>query len=270
MSHRLAVNSEMAQMTDEQPHSICLLLSGLLFLIGCGLLHAQDDIAKSSPVLSVTDEAKRGEIIFALRGEFEKNAKVKRLLERDADVKQRFDRWVVLLATEQLTAQSDDAPSNPALREELVNRMKQDQDARKHAKVDAAKIDKANQVRLEEIIAEFGWPGRSLVGADGARAAWIIAQHADRNPEFQARCLKLMQAVPRGEVSLGDLAYLIDRVRRGAGKPQMYGTQLDRIDGELVLQAVDDEEGLNQRRAEMALMPMEVYLLFASEAGASQ
>ncbi len=48
----------------------------------------------------------------------------------------------------------------------------------------------------------------------------------------------------------------------------MYGTQLDRIDGELVLQAVEDEEGLNQRRAEMALMPMEIYLLFASEAGA--
>ena len=258
-------------MTNNSASSLNSVLAGSL-IVCCfvGNLYAQDDIAKSSPVPAVADEAKRDEIIVAIRGEIEKNGKIKHLLEQDADVKQRFDRWIVSLATEQLARQSDDAPANPALREELLGRMTQDQEARKHAKVDVSKIDKANQVRLEKIIAEYGWPGKSLVGTDGAKAAWIIAQHADRNLEFQARCLKLMQASPPGEVSPGDLAYLIDRVRRGAGKPQMYGTQLDRIDGELVLQAVEDEEGLNQRRAEMALMPMEIYLLFAHEAVASQ
>jgi hypothetical protein len=29
-----------------------------------------------------------------------------------------------------------------------------------------------NAVRLTEIIADHGWPGRSLVGEDGANAAW--------------------------------------------------------------------------------------------------
>ncbi len=247
-----------------------VLAAPLIFCCFVGSLVAQGDIVKSSPVSAVADEGKRDEIIVAIRGEFEKNAKIKQLLERDANVKQRFDRWVDSLATQQLAARSDDAPANPALREEPLNRMKQDQNARKHAKVDVSKIDKANQVRLGEIIAEVGWPGKSLVGTAGAKAAWIIAQHADRNPEFQARCLKLMQAAPPGEVSPGDLAYLIDRVRRDAGKPQTYGTQLETIDGELVLQAVEDEEGLNQRRAEMALMPMEIYLQFASEAGDRQ
>jgi hypothetical protein len=50
-----------------------------------------------------------------------------------------------------------------------------------------------NAYRLEEIIEECGWPGRSLVGEDGAAAAWLIAQHAIRLPALQRRSLTLLK-----------------------------------------------------------------------------
>ena len=37
-----------------------------------------------------------------------------------------------------------------------------------------------------------GWPGRSLVGEQGAMDAWLLAQHADRQPGFQRRALSLL------------------------------------------------------------------------------
>lgn len=48
--------------------------------------------------------------------------------------------------------------------------------------------------RLGEIVAEHGWPTRSLVGDDGATAAWAIAQHSDLDPQFQRQMLELMWA----------------------------------------------------------------------------
>jgi hypothetical protein len=46
-------------------------------------------------------------------------------------------------------------------------------------------VDAANTARMKRIVAERGWPGRSLVGDDGAQAAWLLVQHADHDPAFQ-------------------------------------------------------------------------------------
>jgi hypothetical protein len=74
-------------------------------------------------------------------------------------------------------------------------------------------MDDDNTAWLRTAIDEYGWPGRTLVGAEGAHAAWLIAQHADRSPAFQRRCLKLLEnAVAAGEAEAADLAYLTDRV----------------------------------------------------------
>src|SRR4051812_4591159 len=56
----------------------------------------------------------------------------------------------------------------------------------------AAQVDSANRERLGQILAERGWPGRSMVGTEATRAAWTIALHADAEPAFQRRCLDLM------------------------------------------------------------------------------
>ena len=64
-----------------------------------------------------------------------------------------------------------------------------DQDARRNLVLDdedtiaaMQAVDLANTTRLREIVSADGWPGRSLVGTDGAHAAWLLAQHAD--PDF--------------------------------------------------------------------------------------
>lgn len=70
-------------------------------------------------------------------------------------------------------------------------------------------VDRANTARMQAIVAEHGWPGRSLVGTDGAAAAWLLVQHADADRAVQERCLALLQtAVAAGEAEPADLAYL--------------------------------------------------------------
>jgi hypothetical protein len=45
-------------------------------------------------------------------------------------------------------------------------------------------LQKQNAARLKDIIAEHDWPGRILVGEDGAVAARFITQHAISDPPF--------------------------------------------------------------------------------------
>ena len=85
----------------------------------------------------------------------------------------------------------------------------------------------ARTARLIEIVDVFGWPIFDRVGEDGEDPAWLIAQHSDQDPEFQARAVELLrEAVEAGQASPGNLAYLEDRVLVGKGEPQVYGTQI--------------------------------------------
>ena len=89
-------------------------------------------------------------------------------------------------------------------------------------------VHRRNAARLVEIINEFGWPGLSLVGEDGAEAAWLVAQHAIAEPALQHRCLVLLQAAAQaGEAPPSQAAYLEDRIRIFEGRRQRYGTQID-------------------------------------------
>ncbi|SER63246.1 hypothetical protein SAMN05421870_10379 [Streptomyces qinglanensis] len=68
---------------------------------------------------------------------------------------------------------------------------------------------------------KYGWPTAEPVGEEAARAAWLIAQHTDRQLDVQRRALRLMrQAVSAGRASPRDLAFLHDRtlVNEGASR----------------------------------------------------
>jgi Family of unknown function (DUF6624) len=124
-----------------------------------------------------------------------------------------------------------------------------------------AQVDVGNTDRLKEIIEEHGWPGKSLVGEEGALNAWLIAQHADRQLDFQRHALSLLaEAVEHGEANARELAYLTDRVRMNEGRPQLYGTQIaDVRDGHAVPWPVESPELLDERRARMGLEPFAEY-----------
>ena len=122
----------------------------------------------------------------------------------------------------------------PALRAQLLEASAEDQAVRREsAKRDSPEVrarfrasSQASATLMRKIVAEHGWPGRSLVGADGAMAAWVLAQHLDEEPALQRQCLGLLErAVADGEADAESLAYLTDRVLVNEGKPQRYGTQ---------------------------------------------
>lgn len=129
-----------------------------------------------------------------------------------------------------------------------------------------AEVDRANRAWLAGVIGSDGWPGASRVGADAARVAWLLAQHADEDPAFQRRCLDLLtEAVGRGEATARELAYLTDRVLLKEQGRQVYGTQMALVAGETVADRLDDPDGVDARRAAVGLEPLAQYLSRAAE-----
>jgi hypothetical protein len=150
------------------------------------------------------------------------------------------------------------------LRAELLRRMEKDQAARRDRDCDwepVAAVDAENLPWLKGVITERGWPGASLVGADGAEAAWLLAQHADADPVFQRHCLGLLTAaVEAGEATRRNLAYLTDRVLLAEGQAQLYGTQMTRLGDAWVPRNLGDPDGLDGRRTAADLEPLAEYV----------
>jgi len=116
------------------------------------------------------------------------------------------------------------------------------------------RVDALHEARMREIVATHGWPGRSLVGRDGAQGAWLIVQHCSR--EFEEACLPLLErAVAQGEASAVNYAYLLDRVRMYEGRPQVYGTQFMGNS----LYPIEDQAHVDDRRRTVGLMPEAEY-----------
>lgn len=120
-------------------------------------------------------------------------------------------------------------------------------------------LDTANATRVREIIDEHGWPGPALVGEDGTEAAFLIVQHADL--ALQQETLPLVRnAYENGTLSGQSLALLTDRVRTGAGEPQLYGTQATLQHGEILVHPIADSAYVDERRAALGLPPLSVYV----------
>lgn len=167
------------------------------------------------------------------------------------------------------------AATNEDLRAELITMVQEDQKARQKL-INAGmqdqelirkvmEIDSRNTERLQEIIDRHGWPTTSMVGEDGTAYAFLIVQHADRNPAFQKHSLELMQEVAANnpsEVYLSGVALLTDRVRLAQGQKQLYGTQvgINPQTKKLVLFPVENPDKLGERRVAYGLPPMEEYL----------
>jgi hypothetical protein len=124
------------------------------------------------------------------------------------------------------------------------------------------RIDAENADRLRQILSDHGWPGKSLVGEQGAHDAWLIAQHADHQPAVQRQALELLtDAATSGEATPRELAYLTDRVRVNEGRGQVFGTQMRPDENSVPVPApIEDRERLDDRRAEVGLEPFDQYL----------
>lgn len=124
----------------------------------------------------------------------------------------------------------------------------------------AREIDARNLVRIRAIVRRRGWPGRSMVGGDGAAAAWLLVQHASADRAFQRACLTLLQAAVRaGEAPPMHLAYLTDRLLLADGLRQRYGTQLELVDGVWQPAPLEDPERVDDRRRALGMEPLDAY-----------
>jgi hypothetical protein len=121
-------------------------------------------------------------------------------------------------------------------------------------------VHRKNAERLREILELFGWPTVDIAGEDGAEAAWLIAQHAIGEPDFQRRVLALLRAcVAENRVPAWHAAYLEDRVAMHEGRPQRYGTQWvqDPTDGRYRPWSLTNADHVDDLRGGVGLSPMQ-------------
>jgi len=120
-----------------------------------------------------------------------------------------------------------------------------------------------NKFFLEEVLNKYGYPGFDLVGKEGEKNYWVMAQHCDFDPTFQERVLeKLKQQVKIGNADGRNFGLLTDRVNLNSGKKQIFGTQVTYIreTGQAIPKPLKDSLSVNERRASVGLEPIEEYL----------
>lgn len=118
------------------------------------------------------------------------------------------------------------------------------------------KIDQKNTNDLKKILNKHGWPDIKLVGKKASLGAFLLAQHADRDLNFQKLCLKLIaEKLKERQVVPSCFAYLADRVLVNSKQKQIYGTQFyfDKKNNKFAPQPIKDRKNLFKRRRQMKL-----------------
>ncbi len=172
------------------------------------------------------------------------------------------------LKADLLKMEADDQKYRGVIEAELINNSSVGTSKASDTFVAAVKnqdeIDKRNMARLDEIIKQNGWPGKSLVGEEASQAAFLIVQHSDL--AHQQNYLPLLKdAAKKGEARPADVAMLEDRILIRRGKKQIYGTQVRSgpdTGGKMVLNPIKDEKHVDKRRASVGLMPLKEYLKY--------
>ena len=83
--------------------------------------------------------------------------------------------------------------------------------------------DSLNLLRVEEIIAKYGYPGKSLVGEPTNKSAYYVIQHSDKIEKYFPL---IKEAGEQNEIPNRLVAMMHDRLLVDQGKEQIYGTQL--------------------------------------------
>ncbi len=113
-----------------------------------------------------------------------------------------------------------------------------------------AEIDSTNCELVENIMAQYGYPGKSLVGEPTNEAAWYVIQHNPFKIEKYLDTIK--KAAEEGELPKRLAAMMEDRYLMEQNKAQRYGTQgkSQLVNGKMInfIWPIEDPEGVNERR----------------------
>lgn len=157
-------------------------------------------------------------------------------------------------------------------RAEAVAAMRQGDEGRREAlDRQIAEIDVENRAGLQGIFEKHGFPTPEMIGRDGVSSVFLLVQHADDDPDFQARALELAEPLmQRRGMSRQQYAMLADRVLLARDQPQLYGSQYNVEQGKVAVLPLADPENVDARRAQMAMGTLASYLdAVAKQLGAS-
>jgi hypothetical protein len=115
--------------------------------------------------------------------------------------------------------------------------------------------DSTNMKRVKEIIGQYGYPGKTLVGEPTNEAAFYVIQHSS---EINAYLAVVEKAAKRKELPFMLYATMLDRSLLNKEKAQLYGTQTkgfeitDSVTGQkkwqTIIWPVSDAANVNKRR----------------------
>lgn len=166
--------------------------------------------------------------------------------------------------------------ARPALREELAQRVDEEQRLRRryvengYGSADqraVAQVDAANLAWLLGVLKSGEFPTAADIGEVGLHHLWLLVHHADSYPRFQlAVWNKFEERWRAGEFPADDLARLADRILVKQGKPQRFGTQRDWASADLSGQQIPNLDDIERHRAELGIMPLADYGCMMHEA----
>ncbi|WP_336684153.1 hypothetical protein [Stenotrophomonas maltophilia] len=107
-------------------------------------------------------------------------------------------------------------------------------------------VETVHAARFKRIVSAHGWPTLARVGEDASDAAWLLAQHADKDLAFQRSVAEAMERfVTTGHVKASSFAYLWDRKRSAQAREGRRRKRCGRLAN---ASPVKDERIANQKQ----------------------
>ncbi len=160
----------------------------------------------------------------------------------------------------------DKQPSAPALRDTINKLYESDQAARQKEGFDPKRLadtDRVHTEQLQMIVKEHGVPTFAMVGPEAAGHFVIMIQH--QSPQMRDLVLPALRSdVDAGQADPESYALVYDLSQVDKGKKQRFGERLVCQSGKLHEAPIEDKEHVNQRRAEIGLMRVELYSYFVA------
>lgn len=134
-----------------------------------------------------------------------------------------------------------------------------DQEMRTNGGEISLETDRENLATVISLIEKCGMPTLKEVNEIQMTAIWLVFQHGDNKSRKKYLHL-LEQAAKNEDLKATRIAMMKDRTLMEDGKPQVYGTQVTKEDGEWNLYELESPEAVNKRRAEIGFEPLQEYL----------
>lgn len=119
-----------------------------------------------------------------------------------------------------------------------------------------------NQIKIEAYLDKYGYLGFNEIGEQSSDILWLVAQHSDKNINFQKRVLKELKIqVDKKNAKASNYAYLYDRVKINSNEMQYYATQVEYNKlGQAIPKKLMDSINIDVRRVQYSLKPLKEYL----------